>query len=191
MTGRPRDADLEKRLLRAAWQLLIRDGYDGVTLPKVAAAAGTPRSSVYRRWSSKAQLVVAVLGEHLPRVPQADTGSLRTDLRAYVDALAGAWAAPWMDGVVGLLGDLRHDPDAELSFLRLGERRGQVARDALLRALERGEIASLPEPGFLGDLLEGPLMHRRLIDRQPFTVAFLDRLANVAHQLAVTADARP
>lgn len=185
MVGRPRDPDLEQRLLAAGWALLTTVGYDRLTLTKVAADAEAHRTDVYRRWSSKAQFVTDVLAEHLPPVSAVDTGTLRGDLRAYLDALARSWSAPWMDGLVGLMADLRTDPDAELAFRLLGEARGGHMRAALERAASRGEIAQ-PLPGeLLGDVLEGPLMHRRLVARAVLTPAYLDAVADIALDLLV------
>jgi len=185
--GRPRDLDLEKRLLAGAWELLKVEGYDALTLTKVATRAQAHRTDIYRRWSSKAQLVTDVLAEHLPPLRPFDTGSLRSDARAYVDALAVSWSSDWIDGLVGLLADLRRDPDAELAFRQLGERRGQPMRDAIARAHERGEIPVLPELSLVGDLLEGPLMHRRMIGRQPLTPDYLETVVESAYQLLRTA----
>jgi AcrR family transcriptional regulator len=183
VSGRPRDPDLDKRLLSATWSLLTSEGYDALTLTKVAALADAHRTDAYRRWSSKAQLVIDALAEHLPRVSEFDTGTLRDDLRAYVDDLAAAWSSSWIDGLVSMLGDLRDDPDAELAFRMLGERRGQPMRTALARAVDRGEIDVLPELQLAGDLLEGPLMHRRMVGRQPLTPAYLDAVAWMAYRV--------
>jgi AcrR family transcriptional regulator len=181
--GRPRDPELEQRLLAAAWSLLTSEGYDALTLTKVAAKASAHRTDVYRRWSSKVQLVVDVLTEHLPPVSAVDTGSLLGDVRAYVEDLAASWSSPWIDGLVGALADLRTDPDAELAFATLATGRGQVMRDALLRAVERGELSDLPDLPLTGDLVEGLLMHRRMIGRQPLTTDYLDAVAAVAHRM--------
>jgi AcrR family transcriptional regulator len=181
--GRPRDPELDKRLLSAAWSLLTSEGYDALTLTKVAARAGAHRTDAYRRWGSKAQLVADALAEHLPTVSEFDTGTLRGDLRAYVEDLAAAWSSSWIEGLVGMLGDLRDDPDAELAFRLLAERRGMPMRAALARAVERGELNELPELQLAGDLLEGPLMHRRLVGRQPLTPEYLDAVVAMAHRV--------
>lgn len=183
MAGRPRDPELDSRLLAAAWSLLTTDGYDALSLTRVAVRAQAHRTDVYRRWASKAQLVADVLAVHLPPVSPVDTGALAGDIRAYLDDLAAAWSSTWIDGLVGFLGDLRGDPDAELAFRLLGERRGQVMSAALERAVERGELAELPDLSLAGDLLEGPLMHRRMIGRQPLTPDYLDALAAAAHRV--------
>jgi AcrR family transcriptional regulator len=183
MAGRPRDLELDQRLLRAAWSLLQSEGYDALTLTKVAARAGAHRTDVYRRWSSKAQLVVDVLDEHLPPVADVDTGTIGADLRAIVADFAAAWSSPWIDGLVGLTADLQHDPDAELAFRAMAERRGTPLRTAIARASERGEVGEPPDLSLIGDLVEGPLMHRRMIGRAPLTSDYLDAVAVAAHRL--------
>lgn len=183
MPGRPRDLDLDKRLLGAAWSLLQREGYAALTLTKVASRAGAHRTDVYRRWSSKAQLVVDVLDEHLPPVAEVDTGTISADLRAVIADFAASWSSPWIDGLVGLTADLQHDPDAELAFRAMAERRGAPLRNAIARARERGEIGDPPDLSLVGDLIEGPLMHRRMIGRGPLTSAYLDAVAVAAHRL--------
>lgn len=181
MAGRHRDPDLEKRLTVAAWSLLQSRGYDALKLTEVAAQAQAHRTDVYRRWSSKAQLVVDVLAEHLPPVSDPDTGALRSDLRAIVEDFAVSWSSSWIDGLMGLVADLHREPDAELAFRKMAEGRGEPLRAALTRAVRRGEIGELPDLSLVGDLIEGPLMHRRMLGRQPLTPDYLDALAAVAH----------
>jgi AcrR family transcriptional regulator len=183
MRGRPRDLDLDQRLLAAGWSLLQSGGYDGLTLTKVASQAGAHRTDVYRRWSSKAQLVVDVLEAHLPPVVDLDTGSLDADLRAVVAAFAASWSASWVDGLVGLTADLQGDPDAELAFRKMAEQRGAPLRNAITRATQRGEISPPPDLSLVGDLIEGPLMHRRMVGRAPLTSDYLDAVARAAHRL--------
>jgi AcrR family transcriptional regulator len=175
--GRQRDPDLEQRLLAATWSLLTSRGYDALTLAHVAKEAKAHRTDVYRRWTSKTQLVTDALAEHLPPVSSHDTGTLRGDIKAVLQDLAVSWSSDWADGLVGLYADLRYDPDAELAFRRMSARRGAPIGEALGRALARGEIAALPEVGWAGDLLEGPLMHRRMIGREPLTPEYLDAVA--------------
>jgi AcrR family transcriptional regulator len=183
VSGRPRDPELDTRLLAAAWSILTANGYDALSLTKVAARAQAHRSDVYRRWSTKAQLVADVLAAHLPTVSDVDTGTLRGDIRAYLDDLAASWSSSWIDGLVGLLADLRDDPDAEFAFRAVAERRGQPMRQALARAVGRGELGELPDLSLTGHLLEGPLMHRRMIGRQPLTPDYLDTLTSTAHSV--------
>ena len=185
MTGRPRDLGLEKRLIDATWSLLVSDGYESLTLSKVAALAQAHRTDVYRRWATKAQLVTDALPSHIPPVLPVDTGTLLGDIRAYVSDLAQSWSSDWILALVGLLADLPRDAEAELAFRTFSEGRGLAMRDALRRAVERGELAEMPDPQRYADFFEGPLMHRRLIAMRPLTEEFLDVVAAQAH-LALT-----
>jgi AcrR family transcriptional regulator len=181
--GRPRDLELNQRLLAAGWSLLQRDGYDALTLTRVASQAGAHRSDVYRRWSSKARFVVDVLEEHLPPIPDVDTGGLGSDLRAIVGGFAAVWSSSWIDGLVALAADVQRDADAELAFRELAERRGAPMSRCVARALQRGEISDVPYRLLLGDLIEGPLMHRRIVAREPLTPEYLDAIALAAYRV--------
>lgn len=183
MSGRPRDLALEQRLLGAAWSLLVEGGYEALTLSQVAVQAGAHRSDVYRRWSTKAQLVSDTLTAHLPAVSAFDTGALQSDLQAYVDDLAEAWSSPWIDGLVGWLADLRDDAAAQTAFGSMAQQRGQNMRNAIDRAVQRGEIQEVSafELHLLAELLEGPLMHRRLLSRLPLTTDYLTAVAASAY----------
>lgn len=180
--ARPKDVDLDRRLLRAAWTLLTDEGYEAVTFAGVATRAGAHRSDVYRRWSSRVRLVIDAVAEHAPLETTIDTGSLRSDLRHFLADLASAWAMPWMDGYVAMLADVRSDPAAEEAYRSVVRRRSQPLIDLVARAVARGEISELPAPGVLGGLLEGPLMHRRMFFREELTDDELDRIADIASQ---------
>lgn len=83
---RRRGQALEDAILQATWDELTEVGYAHLTMERVAVRAKTNKASLYRRWSSKAKIVVAALSKHVPRpagdvlgdVP--DTGDLRNDV---------------------------------------------------------------------------------------------------------------
>lgn len=62
--GRPRDASIDQRVLSVTRELLLEVGWEELSVRMVAARAGVGRSSLNRRWSTKAELVLhAILGE--------------------------------------------------------------------------------------------------------------------------------
>jgi AcrR family transcriptional regulator len=81
-TGRPRDPAVELRILTATQDLLADHGYPGTTIAAVAARARCSKAAIYRRWTTKPELVVAAVraAQHVPEPP--DTGDLREDLLA-------------------------------------------------------------------------------------------------------------
>ncbi|QAY60040.1 TetR/AcrR family transcriptional regulator [Microbacterium protaetiae] len=107
--GRPRDPGVAARVLTAVQDLLITNGYAGTTIAAVAQAAGTGKAAVYRRWSGKADLVVAaVLALNAP-VSVPDTGSLRDDLvECAMHYARGDERATRV--LASLLSEIGHDP---------------------------------------------------------------------------------
>ncbi|MBF4620759.1 TetR/AcrR family transcriptional regulator [Clavibacter sp. VKM Ac-2542] len=141
--GRPVDRSGDAAILAAALDLVAERDYDGMALDEVAARTGRAKTTIYRRWATKEDLVLAAI-RSVGRPPEAetlpDTGSLRDDLLAVVDSawLGGpdrraavfAGLAPAMRGSERLARAIRSevtDPYVEV-YDRL-----------LRRAIERGE----------------------------------------------------
>lgn len=78
--GRPRDPGVDAGILDAVQDLLIEHGYAGTTIGAVAERARCGRSAIYRRWETKAELVVAAVGALQVTAAVPDTGTLRGDL---------------------------------------------------------------------------------------------------------------
>src|SRR3954454_15098610 len=78
--GRPRRAEVDEAILAAAVHMLAEHGYGGVTMEGVAGAAGVGKATVYRRWPSKADLILDAIRSLKPDVGHPDTGSTRADL---------------------------------------------------------------------------------------------------------------
>lgn len=75
--GRPRDASIEQRVFTVTRELLVEIGWDDLSLRQIAARTGVSRSSLNRRWSSKAELVLhAILGATPDLAPFAGTDQL-------------------------------------------------------------------------------------------------------------------
>lgn len=162
--ARPRDAAIDEAILLAAWTELNRAGYAALTMTSVALSAGVQKPALYRRWPTKPLLVIDTFAAHLPQLEEADHGSLSADLAHVLRQLAGAWSTPAARWALSpLLADVADDP-AALTALRerLLNPRGQALRAALARARDRGELRHDAPLQVVGDLLEGPLMHRAM-----------------------------
>jgi len=140
---RRRGAALEAALLDAAWDELVDKGYDGFTIDAVAERARTSRAVLYRRWSTKQELVRAAVGHAGEKHQSAeipDTGSLRDDV---VELLRGAnQSRAWFGITVAMrLSGYYAETGTGLSDMRSAFMAGRVSRvDTLLaRAVERGE----------------------------------------------------
>ena len=110
--GRPRDASIDERVLSATRELLLEVGWDELSVRMVAVRAGVGRSSLNRRWNSKAELVLhAILGETPDLSPFSGT-----DLAGWIEwVVRGShelYSAPEVrEAVPGLLLALRENDD--------------------------------------------------------------------------------
>src|SRR5436190_9302367 len=87
---RPRvEGDREQEILDAALEVLGEVGYDRLTMDAVAQRAKASKATLYRRWNSKATLVVDALASQKTTPPVPDTGDLRTDLLAAFCGMGG------------------------------------------------------------------------------------------------------
>jgi len=140
---RRRGEALESALLDAAWAELDEKGYDGFTIESVAERAKTSRAVVYRRWSSKPELVTAAVQRWAERgqVEIPDTGELRGDLLAIFHR-ANRTRAPFAVLMSARLGAFYAETGTSFADLRetfLGGRTSAI--DVVLdRAAERGEV---------------------------------------------------
>lgn len=140
---RRRGAALETALLDAAWDELVDKGYDGFTIDAVAERARTSRAVLYRRWSTKQELVRAAIGhagdqQRDDKIP--DTGSLRDDV---VEVLRGAnHSRAWFGITMAMqLSGYYAETGSGPADLRGTLMAGRVRRieTLLARAVERGE----------------------------------------------------
>lgn len=140
--GRPRSAEKDAAILRAALELLASHGFVRMTLDQVAAAAGVSKSTIHLRWKSKGDLVTAALeSTRMVRAPAA-TGDVRTDLVAVLTDFADTVQSVRGMALIGTcLAEEGHHPEL-LAMLR---ERTVLPRRALLRGLlehaqQQGEI---------------------------------------------------
>jgi AcrR family transcriptional regulator len=160
----------EAQLLAVTLQLLQEHGYDRLTVDAVAAGARASKATVYRRWPSKAELVLAAFIEGVCQtaVPP-DTGTLRGDLLQLGQQVceqsrrhAGALRA--------VLVEVSRNPALNEAMQRnfLNERRALI-RHILGRAVDRGEISKASISDELWDLLPGYLIFRSINSGRPPT----------------------
>ncbi len=140
--GRPRDPQVDGRLIDAMLRLLARDGYAGASLEAVAQEAGVSKPAIYRRWSSKAELATAALAQlQAGDAPQA-SGDPRADLVSLLASFRRLLLRPNGLSMIGtLLVEERENPELLRLFREriVATRRRQV-RDLLDAALALGHL---------------------------------------------------
>ncbi|HVU61507.1 MAG TPA: TetR/AcrR family transcriptional regulator [Mycobacteriales bacterium] len=102
--GRPRDPRVDDAIRQATLELLVEDGYQATTIQAIARRAGVSAPSVYRRWSSKAELIEEAVFPSGLLAPEARTGDVITDLAPYCLQILNYLADPAIRAAIpGLL----------------------------------------------------------------------------------------
>jgi AcrR family transcriptional regulator len=140
---RRRGEVLQAAIFDAALAELAEVGYARLAIERIAARARTSKASVYKRWPSRAELVVAALQYRLPAEPDPvpDTGSLREDVLALLRRGAGLLDGLFGEAVRGLMVETLTDPERTARMRAdMFTSRDNLMREILERAAARGDI---------------------------------------------------
>jgi len=131
---------LEQAIFEATLAALTETGYANLTMERIAARARTSKAALYRRWASRAELVVDTIRYALPGQDVPDTGSLRADVLQLLRLIATRLAGPAGEAARGLMAESLRDPSStEVARQRMIQSHPEHMRVILRRAVERGE----------------------------------------------------
>ena len=159
---RPRvEGDRELEILSAALEVMSDVGYDRLTMDAVATRAKASKATLYRRWKSKAELVIeAIIATKGPTVIP-DNGSLRQDLLDMFCGLGGITDGKSINLLGSLITAIHRDEEFATAYRRdfVGPKI-EASRTVFRRAQERGEIRSDIDMDLLAAALPGVVLHR-------------------------------
>jgi AcrR family transcriptional regulator len=181
--GRPRSLEADEAILEAAVELFAEGGLDGLTVEGVAARANVGKATIYRRYPSKVDLVIAASrsfaldGDDLP----PDTGSTRADLLALVNWLiAMLTATPLGRALPMMVADRARVPELAEAHRALVEEKRARHREVVGRAVARGDLRADVDLEAVIDAYVGPVFYRFLISDAPLDAAFAEGLVDAA-----------
>jgi AcrR family transcriptional regulator len=151
--GAPRDPEADRLILETAHRLLREQGYDRLTMDAVAREAGVARTTVYRRYRDKADLVSAAIATLRAPVKRAASGDVRRDLIAHLDSVRRNYG-------VSLAGTLLMEEPYNPRLLELFRERmvtpqRQIVADTIKEGIARGQIRADLDIERILDLLLG------------------------------------
>jgi AcrR family transcriptional regulator len=156
-------------VLRAALEILADEGLPGFTMEAVAQRAGASKATVYRRWTSRANLLVDAMGLAFRPLPLPATGHLRTDLIELLSSFEALLnGQPFPRLLAAVIDFAERDPSLSRMHVQLTERRREPVRHVLVQALQRGDIPSTTDLELAVDLLTAPAFYRRFIAHRSF-----------------------
>lgn len=170
-----------RAVLEATLAQLAEVGFERLSIPEVATLAGVNKTSIYRRWPGKSELVrdaLAAAMRHTDAAP--DTGELRGDLVGLARAVADFAQSPVGTAVVRILLAEGGNPEVRaLAGAAYREADRHVPRAALLRAVERGELGDDADPRLVLFTIAGAIVHRVFIEQAKATPPFLERVVDL------------
>ena len=188
----PRWNERETELLQTTLRQLQEHGYDRLTVEAVATEAKSSKATMYRRWPSKSELVLAafVEGTRLTEVPPR-TGSLRGDLISIGMAVCEESCAH-ASTMRAVLNELTHNVALRNAFQdEFVHQRSVVFDEVIADAVDRREIDAEAVNADFRDLLAGYLVFRGLISGRPPTEETVHALVDEVLIPSLTRNRRP
>ena len=188
--SRPRvEGDREAEILDATLDVLCEVGYDRLTMDAVAGASKASKATLYRRWSSKGELVVDALvrAKGAPCVMDSDVGNLRDDLIASSCHDSGLNDSMTMSLFAGLVSALRHDENFAKAFHeRFLAPKVAATMTLFERARDRGEIGPDVDLDLIATVMPAVALHRTFILGLPTDASMIARIVDEVVMPAAT-----
>jgi AcrR family transcriptional regulator len=181
MARRPggRNALVRAQILGATAELVARDGIAGFRYEEVAELAGVHKTSVYRNWPDREELVAEALLQYAEDLASiTDTGDIRRDLVDYLAALASGLDTPFGQALMLAVQPTHENAVVRQTVARILEERRAALRQRVNLAVERGELPPV-DSAFLGEMISGPV--HLIVNRgiRPFTRPDAERIVDV------------
>lgn len=176
-----RSARVRASVLTAALKAVAEQGYGAVSMEDVAAAAGVHKTTVYRRWPTKADLVIDALLESSRReIPVPDTGSLAGDLTALARTIAASLGTEKGRRTArSLVAASADSPDLADRGEAFWAERLQRLRPIALRGIQRGEIRAGVDPDLILDALLGAVWARLVLTGRGLDDAAIEQIVHL------------
>lgn len=180
-----RSARVRDAVIDAVRAELLESGYGGLTHGSVAKRAGVDRTTVYRRWPTRARLAMdGLVGLAEDNVEIPDSGSIENDLLGLARSVAGLLGDRSVIRLLLAFAAARGD-DPDLREIGIGFWNARLAAGShiITGAAKRGEIEPVDDPNLVLEMLLGPLYFRALLDGRPIDDTFIE--ATVARALGM------
>ncbi|MGI5194768.1 TetR/AcrR family transcriptional regulator [Streptomyces sp. CA-288835] len=179
--GRPRSAAADAAILAATRAALVELGWSKLTLGDVAMRAGVAKTTLYRRWSGKNELVVDAVAALFDELELPDRGNLAADVEGVVLQFAAILARPEAkSGLMAVVAEsIRDDALRDRIRSSIVERQKLLVLEGRARAQQRGELPEENDPeaaartaDLIFDVIAGAVIHRALVSAEPVDAAW-------------------
>ncbi len=166
--------------LAAAIEILRADGASGLTIEKVALHSGVARTTIYRHWPDRNELLFDAIGSLGQALAVAHTSDVQADVRAHLRELAAALKrSTWAALLPTVIDASAHDAEFAALARSFSSARRSPLRRRLDAAVVAGELPTDIDTDLLAAQLVGPLFYRRFVSHQPVTGAVVDQVVRI------------
>jgi TetR/AcrR family transcriptional regulator, regulator of autoinduction and epiphytic fitness len=175
----PRVERSRRVILEAVLEELGAVGYGALTIEGVAARAGVGKSTIYRHWSGKLELVEDAFRTLKAPVQPPETGTIRERVIGLLEQIAClVEQSTYSACMPALIEAAEHDPQVRDLHRRFSIERRGILVDLLRQGVKAGELPTDADPELLGDALVGSLFVRRLMLFEPLDPALVPKLVD-------------
>ncbi|MFE5912420.1 TetR/AcrR family transcriptional regulator [Streptomyces wedmorensis] len=185
-TGRPRSTEADAAILEATRAALVELGWSKLTMGDVAGRAGVAKTTLYRRWANKNELVVDAVAVLFDELELPDLGSLQADIEHVVLQFAALLERPeTKTALMAVVAEsTRDEPLRERIRASIVDRQKRLVLAGRERAQQRGELPAHRDPvatdatdDLIFDVIAGAVVHRALVSAEPVDEAWVARLS--------------
>lgn len=178
--GRPRSQASENAILQATLDLLAEGGYSAVTVDKVASIACASKGTIYRRWPTKENLVIAAFELTTP-LTKPGRGPVTEKLVEIIWQFTKvAQETPLGSVLPALTSERLHNPELDEALGPLMTARRQPIIEIINEAIEAGEFVAATDAEFVADLCMGPVQLRSVTLHLPVTRNYIRKVVETA-----------
>ncbi len=164
----PRIERTHRLVLEATAELLGECGFGRTSIEAISERSGVARSTIYRHWPNRNELLLESIGKRVEMTRSTDTGDLRADLirlYSHLGAMLNDEATRSM--VASFVAEATRDPELAALNSKFIEARREATSDLIKNAVERGDLPTETDPDQMAQDLAGGIFFRGLVLRQP------------------------
>jgi AcrR family transcriptional regulator len=161
LPGRPRSTQSHQAMLQATLELLAEVGFEAMSIDAIATRAGVGKTTIYRRYNSKEELVADAIESVRQDVVIPDTGNLWSDIDALIENAAHTTLSSLGRQTVAMIisSASSNSQFAEIYWKKYLQPRRQAFAIVLERAKARHEIQADLDPGLVFDAMSGIMLY--------------------------------
>lgn len=166
--GRPRSTRADEAIIEATLQLLAEGTtVEALSMEAIAARAGVGKATLYRRWSSKEDVLVDAIASLKVPLPELSGQSVRDDLVRLVEVVGSSQSSRAGRIMQWLLAELQRPGRLRDQYVALVEKRRDVLRAVIHRGIRTGELRADADVELTIALLTGPMYMTKLLGNNP------------------------